>query len=108
MLVPNMIRQLSDMFQVQARTECSDATRALNTCKISKGSKVSTHVMRMKGHVDHLERLGHPVPLKLAMDMILNSLSDDYKQFVNNYNLNNMDKTITIEKDLPIFIFSKQ
>ena len=26
--------------------------------------------------------------------MILNSLSKDYKQFVINYNMNNMDKTI--------------
>ena len=28
------------------------------------------------------------------MGKILNSLSDDYKQFVINYNMNNMDKTI--------------
>ncbi|KAJ9536567.1 LOW QUALITY PROTEIN: hypothetical protein OSB04_un000266 [Centaurea solstitialis] len=80
----DMIRQLRDMFQTQARTERYDATRALNACKMVKGTSVS----------DHLERLGHPVPLQLATDTILNSLSEDYKQFVINYNMNNMEKTI--------------
>jgi len=48
----------------------------------------------MKRHMDHLERLGHPVPLQLATDTILNSLSEDYKPFVINYNMNNMEKSI--------------
>ncbi|KAJ9539019.1 hypothetical protein OSB04_031752 [Centaurea solstitialis] len=90
----DMIRQLRDMFQTQARTERYDATRALNACKMAKGTSVSDHVMKMKKHIDHLERLGHPVPLQLATDTILNSLTEDYKQFVINYNMNNMEKTI--------------
>ncbi|KAJ9543980.1 hypothetical protein OSB04_023687 [Centaurea solstitialis] len=91
----DMIRQLRDMFQTQACTEHYDATRALNACKMAKGTSVSAHVMKMKRHIDYLERLGHPVPLQLATDTILNSLSEDYKQFVINYNMNNIDKTIT-------------
>ncbi|KAJ9541250.1 hypothetical protein OSB04_027756 [Centaurea solstitialis] len=90
----DMIRQLRDMFQTQARTERYDATRAFNACKMAKGTSVSDHVMKMKKHIDHLERLGHPVPLQLATDTVLNSLSEDYKQFVINYNMNNMEKTI--------------
>ncbi|KAJ9559847.1 hypothetical protein OSB04_005007 [Centaurea solstitialis] len=90
----DMIRQLRDMFQTQARTERYDATKAFNECKMIKGTSVSDHVMKMKRHLDHLERLGHPVPLQLATDTILNSLSDDYKPFVVNYNMNNMEKTI--------------
>ncbi|KAJ9566792.1 LOW QUALITY PROTEIN: hypothetical protein OSB04_002758 [Centaurea solstitialis] len=90
----NMIRQLRDMFQTQARTECYDAIKAFNECKMTKGTSVSDHVMKMKRHLDHLERLGHPVPLQLATDTILNSLSEDYKPFVINYNMNNMEKSI--------------
>ncbi|KAJ9561600.1 hypothetical protein OSB04_006760 [Centaurea solstitialis] len=89
-----MIRQLRDMFQTQERTERYDATRALNVCKMAKGTSVGAHVMKMKRHLDHLERLGHPVPLQLATDTILNLLSDDYKQFVVNFNMNNMEKSI--------------
>ncbi|KAJ9541605.1 hypothetical protein OSB04_028111 [Centaurea solstitialis] len=59
----DMIRQLRDMFQTQAHTECYDAIRALNACKMAKGTSVNDHVMKMKRHIDHLERLGHPVPL---------------------------------------------
>ncbi|KAJ9542183.1 hypothetical protein OSB04_028689 [Centaurea solstitialis] len=90
----DMIRQLRDMFQTQARTERYDATRALNACKMAKGTSVSAHFMKMKRLLDHLERLGHPVPLQLATDTILNSLSDDYKQFVMNFNMNNMERSI--------------
>ncbi|KAJ9548675.1 hypothetical protein OSB04_021218 [Centaurea solstitialis] len=96
----DMIRQLRDMFQTQARTERYDATKAFNECKMIKGTSVSDHVMKMKRHLDHLERLGHPVPLQLATDTILNSLSEDlitpklYMPFVVNYNMNNMEKTI--------------
>ncbi|KAJ9553670.1 hypothetical protein OSB04_017715 [Centaurea solstitialis] len=85
-----MIRQLRDMFQTQARTERYDATKAFNECKMVKGTSLSDHVMKMKRHLDHLERLGHP----LATDTILNSLSEDYRPFVVNYNMNNMEKTI--------------
>ncbi|KAJ9556583.1 hypothetical protein OSB04_011197 [Centaurea solstitialis] len=90
----DMIRQLRDMFQTQARTERYDATKAFNECKMVRGTSVSDHVMKMKRHLDHLERLGHPVPLQLATDTILNSLSEDYRPFVVNYNMNNMEKTI--------------
>ncbi|KAJ9541220.1 hypothetical protein OSB04_027726 [Centaurea solstitialis] len=90
----DMIRQLRDMFQTQARTERYDATKAFNECKMVKGTSISDHVMKMKRHLDHLERLGHPVPLQLATDTILNSLSEDYRPFVVNYNMNNMEKTI--------------
>ncbi|KAJ9561808.1 hypothetical protein OSB04_006968 [Centaurea solstitialis] len=70
-----------DMFQTQARTERYDDTKAFNECKMVRGTSVSDHVMKMKRHMDHLERLGHPVPLQLATDTILNSLSEDYKPF---------------------------
>ncbi|KAJ9563729.1 hypothetical protein OSB04_008889 [Centaurea solstitialis] len=65
----DMIRQLRDMFQTQARTERYDATKAFNECKMVKGTS-------------------------LATDTILNSLSEDYRPFVVNYNMNNMEKTI--------------
>ncbi|KAJ9566876.1 hypothetical protein OSB04_002842 [Centaurea solstitialis] len=90
----DMIRQLRDMFQTQARTERYDATKAFNECKMVRGTSVSDHVMKMKRHLDHLERLGHPVPLQLTTNTILNSLSEDYRPFVVNYNMNNMEKTI--------------
>ncbi|KAJ9546964.1 hypothetical protein OSB04_019507 [Centaurea solstitialis] len=44
----NMIRQLRDMFQTQARTERYDASRALNACKMAKGTSAKARVKRVK------------------------------------------------------------
>ncbi|GKE21344.1 retrotransposon protein, putative, ty1-copia subclass [Tanacetum coccineum] len=41
-----------------------------------------------------MERLGYPIPLVLEVNMILTSLSKDYDQFVQNYNMHGMRKTI--------------
>ena len=49
----------------------------------------------MQGYLNHLEKLGNPVPQQLAIDFILASLSKDYKQFVINYNMNNVERPIS-------------
>ena len=49
----------------------------------------------MKGYIEHLDRLGFPLSQELATDLILNSLLDSYGQFVMNYNMNEMDKSIS-------------
>ncbi|GKE88787.1 hypothetical protein Tco_1566262 [Tanacetum coccineum] len=41
-----------------------------------------------------MERLGYPMPLVLRVNMIHTSLSKDYDQFVQNYNMHGMGKTI--------------
>ncbi|GJR36374.1 hypothetical protein Tco_1212058 [Tanacetum coccineum] len=48
----------------------------------------------MKGYLDTLERLGYPMPNELGVSLILNSLNKDYDQFVQNYNMHSMGKTI--------------
>ncbi|KAJ9552707.1 LOW QUALITY PROTEIN: hypothetical protein OSB04_016752 [Centaurea solstitialis] len=90
--VYDMIRQLRDMFQMQARTERYDATRALNACKMVKGTLCSSHENEEAHRSPRKARL--PSSIATSNDPILNSLPDDYKQFVINYSMNNMDKTI--------------
>ncbi|GKG22621.1 zinc finger, CCHC-type containing protein, partial [Tanacetum coccineum] len=48
----------------------------------------------MKSYLDQMERLGYPMPLVLKVNMILTSLSKDYNQFVQKYNMHDMGKTI--------------
>ena len=59
------------------------------------GSSVSPHVLKMKGYLDHLEKLGLSISQELATDIILQSLPDAYDGFVMNYNMDNMEKTIS-------------
>ena len=49
----------------------------------------------MKGYIENLDRLGFPLSQELATNLILNSLPDSYGQFVMNYNMNEMDKSIS-------------
>ena len=90
-----MIVHLKEMFQQQARQERFETTKALHSCKMAEGASVSAHVMKMKGYIDHLERLGFPISQELVTDLILNSLPESYDQFVMNYNMNNMEKSIS-------------
>ena len=59
------------------------------------GNSVSPHVLKMKGYLDHLKKLGLPISQQLAIDIILQSLPDAYDCFVMNYNMHNMEKTIS-------------
>ena len=91
-----MAAYLKEMFQQQARQERYETTKALHSCKMAKGGSVSAHVLKMKGYIDYLERLGFPISPELATTLILNSLLDSYDQFVMNYNMNNMEKSMPI------------
>nr|GEV21515.1 zinc finger, CCHC-type [Tanacetum cinerariifolium] len=59
-----------------------------------EGQSVSSYVLKMKGYIDNLERLGHPVTLGLGVSLILIGLRKEYDGFVQNYNMHSMGKTI--------------
>lgn len=52
------------------------------------------YVQRMKSYIDILENLGVQFPKELAIDIVLNSLSSLYQQFIMNYNMKNMEKNM--------------
>ncbi|KAH1047582.1 hypothetical protein J1N35_038366 [Gossypium stocksii] len=82
------------MFQQQARQERYDTIKALHSCKMTENVVVSAHVLKMKGYIDNLDGLGFQLSQELATDLILNSLPESYGQFVMNYNMNEMEKSI--------------
>ncbi|GJS37140.1 hypothetical protein Tco_0535522 [Tanacetum coccineum] len=59
-----------------------------------EGQSVSSYLLKMKSYLDTLERLGYVVPNELGVSLILNSVNKDYDQFVQNYNMHSMGKTI--------------
>ncbi|GJT25815.1 zinc finger, CCHC-type containing protein [Tanacetum coccineum] len=58
------------------------------------GQSVSAYILKMKGYLVTLERLGYDIPKELCVSFILNSLNKDYDQFVQNYNMHIMGKSI--------------
>ncbi|GJU23129.1 retrotransposon protein, putative, ty1-copia subclass [Tanacetum coccineum] len=59
-----------------------------------EGKPVAAYVLKIKGYVEQLERLGYVLPQDLSVGLILNGLTSDFAGFVRNYNMHNMGKTI--------------
>ncbi|GJS82580.1 hypothetical protein Tco_0749121 [Tanacetum coccineum] len=70
-----------------------DLQRILEKYK-EDGQPVSPYLLKMKGYLDTLECLGFPMPNELSVSLILNSLNKDYDQFIQNYNMHIIGKTI--------------
>ena len=66
-----MMVHLKGMFQEQARQERFTTTKALNACKMTPGTSVSAHVLKMKGLIDQLDKLGAPISHELATDLMV-------------------------------------
>ena len=90
----DMINHLKEMFQEKARIKKFNTVRSLLSCKLAAGHSVSPHVLKMKGHLDDLDKLGLKMEPQLAADIILNSLPEAYDSFILNYNMHNMEKTV--------------
>ena len=90
----DLIAQLKEMFQQQARQERFECLKTVLGSKMADGGNVSAHVLRMKANVERMERLGFTIGRELAVDLILWSLPTAYDQFVMSYHMHSMDKSI--------------
>jgi hypothetical protein len=53
-----MIQGLHGMFENQAWVERYNISKALFACKLTKGSLVSPHVIKIMGYIETLDKLG--------------------------------------------------
>ncbi|GJR99998.1 zinc finger, CCHC-type containing protein [Tanacetum coccineum] len=90
----DMLQELKTLFAQQAEQELLQTTRDFHSCKQEEGQSVSSYVLKMKGYIDNLERLGHPVTLGLAVSLILIGLRKEFDGFVQNYNMHSLGKTV--------------
>nr|GEW10276.1 zinc finger, CCHC-type [Tanacetum cinerariifolium] len=89
-----MLKELKTLFAQQAEQELLQTTRDFHSCRQEEGQSVSSYVLKMKGYIDNLERLGHPATLGLGVSLILIGLRKEYVGFVQNYNMHSMGKTV--------------
>ncbi|GKE67185.1 hypothetical protein Tco_1521346, partial [Tanacetum coccineum] len=90
----DMIQKLRSMFEKQAGLEKFDLIQSFHACKQEEGKPVADYVLKMKGYVEKLERLGYVLPQDISVGLILNGLTKEFVGFVRNYNMHNMGKTI--------------
>nr|GEV72247.1 zinc finger, CCHC-type [Tanacetum cinerariifolium] len=89
-----MLKELKTLFSQQAEQELLQTTRDFHSCRQEEGQSVSSHILKMKGYIDNLERLGYQVTLGLGVSLILIGLRKEYDGFVHNYNMHSMGKTV--------------
>ncbi|KAK8656738.1 hypothetical protein V6N13_098676 [Hibiscus sabdariffa] len=94
MVAYEMIQNLKEIYEGQARQERYGTSKALFQCKMTEGTPVGAHVIKMMGYVQTLEKLGFPLKNELATDLILQSLPGSFKPFVLNFNMNEINKTL--------------
>ncbi|KAL4384143.1 hypothetical protein GQ457_15G023460 [Hibiscus cannabinus] len=94
MVAYDMIQNLKDIYEGQAHQERYETSKALFQCKMSEGSLVGAHVIKMMGYIQTLEKLGFALNNELAIDVVLQSLPDSFGQFVLNFNMNEINKTM--------------
>ncbi|GKB28946.1 retrotransposon protein, putative, ty1-copia subclass [Tanacetum coccineum] len=70
-----MIQELRSMFEKQAGVEKFDLIQSFHACKQEEGKSVADYVLKMKGYVEQLERLGYMLPQDISVGLILNGLT---------------------------------
>nr|GEX43655.1 hypothetical protein [Tanacetum cinerariifolium] len=70
--------ELKTLFAQQAEQELFQTTRDFHSCKQEERQSVSSYVLKIKGYIDNLERLGHPVTLGLGQTEKPESINDTY------------------------------
>ncbi|XP_012439707.1 uncharacterized protein LOC105765249 [Gossypium raimondii] len=74
MVAYDMIQHLKELYDGQARQERYETSKALSRCKMVEGTPVGTHVLKMIGYIEGLEKLRFSLGEELATDVILKSL----------------------------------
>ena len=76
------------MFSEQDRFVKQETMRQIYNTKMAKGSSVREHCLTMIFDLNTLEVLGADIDGESQVDMILQSLSESFKEFRLNYNMN--------------------
>jgi hypothetical protein len=90
-----MIQGLCGIFENQASAERYNISKALFACKLTEGTLVSPHVIKMMGYIETLDKLGYELKDDLATDMILQSLPVSYEPFIMNFHMNGIEKIVS-------------
>ena len=90
-----MLGHLKEMFQEKARIERFNTIRALLSYKLIASGSISPHILKMKGHLEHLDKIGLKIEQQLVVDIILQSLPEAYDGFIMNFNMHSMEKTVS-------------
>ncbi|GJV26655.1 hypothetical protein Tco_1379350 [Tanacetum coccineum] len=70
------------MFEEQAKNELFETVKAFHACKQEDGQLISPYLLKMKGYLDILERLGYPMHKELGMAAAQNIYNSTLRQIL--------------------------
>ncbi|KAL0345756.1 UNVERIFIED_CONTAM: Transposon Ty2-B Gag-Pol polyprotein [Sesamum radiatum] len=92
--VPSIMLRMKDVYAVPDRHIRYAATKAFFGTKMTEGSSVQSHGVKMLSLVEKLEDLKAGLDNDTYIDVILQSLPPSYDPFIVNYNMNGLEKSI--------------
>nr|GEW27556.1 hypothetical protein [Tanacetum cinerariifolium] len=97
-----MVTELQKMYGKPSGVELQELVNMFHSCKHTERQYVSDHVQLIKSYLDQLATLNYAFPDKVSISFILNSHSSEFQAFVQNYNMQSMEKTISEVRSLLI------
>ena len=89
-----MIQTLDGMFAKSSSASRQAAIRALMNTRMTGGS-VRDHCLTMMSYINRAEVIGATLKEEMKIDIILESLPNNFNQFKMNYNMNKLNLTPT-------------
>ena len=89
-----ILTHLGKLFGACARQERYDISKKLFRTRMSEGSSVQAHVLKMIEWIRGLDKLGFELNDELATDLILQSLPDSFSPFILNFNMNKLEASL--------------
>ena len=80
-----MLLHLMELFSEQSRTQRYEISKSLFRDRMAESSFVQAHVLKIIEWIERLAVLGVELLVRMSMDLILQSLSDSFSQFVVNF-----------------------
>ena len=89
-----ILTHLQELYDVAGKTARYEISKELFRCRMSEGSSVNDHVLKMINLIERLGQLGFNMDRELSQDLVLQSLPGLFSQFVVNFHMNKMDVSL--------------
>ena len=90
-----MLTHLQELYGEQSRTSHFQISQRLFSVKMHDRQSVNDYCLIMIKDIGELQKLGINMDKELQVDLILQSLSNSYRQFIMNYYMNKIDSTLS-------------
>ncbi|KAL8104297.1 hypothetical protein AgCh_028499 [Apium graveolens] len=89
-----ILMHLQELYDVAGRTARYEVSKELFGCRMSEGSSVNDHVLKMINLIERFGQLGFAMDGELSQDLVLQSLPSSFIQFVVNFHMNKLDVSL--------------